>query len=89
MPEFKDPETGVVYNDDWRANDALVNTESAKYPLDEPHKDFESEKIEKGIWNVMPVQEGDHGAAVGLFSSEEMVHGFYLELCKMLCNLPD
>ncbi len=89
MPEFKDPETGVIYNDDWRANDALVNTESEKYPLDEPYTEFDSENINKGIWNVMPVREGDHGKAIGLFADEETVHSYFLEVCEMLCNLPD
>lgn len=88
MPEFSDEETGVVYDDSWHANDALVNTESAKYPLDEPHKDFDG-NIEKGIWNVMPVQQGDHGTAIGLFADKETTQSFYLELCSMLNVLPD
>ncbi len=88
MPEFTDPHTGVVYDESWHANDALVNTESAKYPLDEPHKNYDPNNMEKGIWNVMPVQSGDHGAAIGLFSDEKEVKGFYLELCEMLCELP-
>ena len=87
--EFTDPTTGVVYNDDWHANDALVNTESAKYPLDEPHKEFNSDKIEKGIWNVMPVREGDHGSAIGLFAEKQETQDFYIELCEMLNALPD
>ncbi len=82
--KFEDPTTGVVYDEKWLANDALVNTESAKYPIDEPHADYDSENIEKGIWNVMPVQEGDHGAAVGLFADETETKEFYLELCEML-----
>lgn len=88
MPEFTDPETGVVYDESWRANDALVNTESAKYPLDEPHKDYDSDDTEKGIWNVMPVEQGDHGTAIGLFANTEKTQAFYLELCEMLCELP-
>ncbi len=88
MPEFVDPETGVVYDESWHANDALVNTESAKYPLDEPHTEYDSENIKKGVWNVMPVEEGDHGAAIGLFSDKKKTQEFYLELCEMLCRLP-
>lgn len=87
-PEFKDPYTGIVYDEKWHANDALVNTESAKYPMDEPHKDYDADNVEKGVWNVMPVQQGDHGAAIGLFSDEEQIKSFYLNLCKMLCELP-
>ncbi len=88
MPEFKDEYTQVVYDDNWRSNDALINTMSATYPFDEAHKDFD-ETFEKGIWNVMPVREGDHGSAIGLFADEETVQSYYLELSDMLCNLPD
>ncbi len=87
-PEFTDPYTGVVYDESWRANDALVNTESAKYPLDEAYVDYDENNVEKGVWNVMPVQRGDHGSAIGLFSDEKEVKAFYLELCEMLCELP-
>ena len=86
--KLTDPTTGVVYDGDWLANDALVNTESEKYPLDEPHKDFDADNIEKGIWNVMPVREGDHGSAIGLFADKEETQSFYLELCEMLNELP-
>ena len=88
MPEFTDPHTGVVYDEKWHANDALVNTESAKYPIGEPYKDYDENNVEKGVWNVMPVQTGDHGAAIGLFSDEEEIKSFYLKLCEMLCELP-
>ena len=85
----EDPVTGVVYDGEWLANDALVNTESAKYPLDEPHKDFDADNIEKGMWNVMPVQKGDHGTAIGLFADKDKTQSFYLNLCEMLDELPD
>ncbi len=88
MPEFTDPYTGVVYDESWRANDALVNTESAKYPVGEPHKDYDENDVDKGIWNVMPVQKGDHGGAIGLFSDKEQIKSFYLNLCDMLNELP-
>lgn len=86
--KFEDPTTGVVYDGDWLANDALVNTESAKYPLDEPHKDYDEDAVEKGVWNVMPVEEGDHGSAIGLFADKDDTQSFYLELCEMLDELP-
>lgn len=86
--KFTDPYTGIVYDEKWLANDALVNTESAKYPLDEPFVDFDEASIEKGVWNVMPVSEGDHGTAIGLFADEQQTHDFYLELCEMLNALP-
>ncbi len=88
MLKFTDPDTGVVYDGAWLANDALVNTESARYPLDEPHKDYDPDKIEKGVWNVMPVEEGDHGTAIGLFADKQETQDFYIELCEMLNELP-
>ena len=86
--KFTDPVLGTVYDGEWLANDALVNTESAKYPLDEPYKDFDSENIETGVWNVMPVERGDHGTAIGLFADADETHEFYTELCEMLNELP-
>ncbi len=85
--KFKDPVSGIMYDGAWLANDALVNTESAKHPLDEPHKDFDADNIEKGVWNVMPVEKGDHGTAIGLFADADETHAFYIELCEMLITL--
>lgn len=85
--QFEDPDTGVVYDESWLANDALVNTESAKHPLDEPAKDFDASNIEKGVWQVMPVERGDHGTAIGLFADVEETQAFYIGLCEMLNNL--
>ena len=87
--KFTDPVLGTVYDGEWLANDALVNTESAKYPLDEPHKDYDNENVDTGVWNVMPVERGDHGTAIGLFADADETHGFYIELCEMLNALPD
>ncbi len=86
--KFKDPDTGFVYDKAWLANDALVNTESSKYPLDEPFTEFDPQSINKGVWNVMPVTEGDHGDAIGLFADKTKTHEFYLEMCEMLNELP-
>ncbi len=86
---FKDPDLGVDYDKSWLANDALVNTESAKHPFDEPYTEFDENDVTKGVWNVMPVSVGDHGTAIGLFADEEKTHEFYLEMCEMLNALPD
>lgn len=73
-------------NENWIANDGLVNTVSAKNPFDEPARDFDG-KIETGIWNVMPTLTGDHGTPIGLFSKKSEVHAFYDELTEMLISL--
>lgn len=52
----------------WRASDGASCTNSALHPLDEEWVDYKDSKgnIQKGIWNVMPVWQGDHMDVVGL-----------------------
>ena len=72
----------VAYED--FANDGLVNIGSAMHPANQPFKDFDPNNIEKGIWQVMPEQEGDHGTAIGLFADAEKTHQFYLDMMDLL-----
>ncbi len=66
-------------------NDGLVDVESAKYPFNEPHVDYdEKAPLQSGVWNVMPVFEGHHGTPIGLFSDAEQTHAFYLDLANIL-----
>lgn len=74
---------GLTFDESWRPNDGLVNTMSAKNPADEPAKDFDG-TIEKGIWNVMPVLECDHGGATGLLTGRKRIHKLYTDLAEML-----
>ncbi len=85
--EFTNEITGQVYDDEWRPNDLLCNTISAKYPFGDPHTDFDGTGTAgKGIWNVMPVQKGDHGTAIGLLANKEEHRKLYLSLSEMLLN---
>lgn len=65
-------------------NDGLVEVSSALHPDDEPFTDFDENNVNKGIWNVFPVQEGDHGTPIGLFADAEKTHEFYLNLLDLL-----
>lgn len=78
------------YNVDesWRENDGLVNVISARYPFDDPHTDFDPNNIQTGIWNVMPLSDGDHGNAIGIGVSEGELLSFYLDMIKMIENQP-
>lgn len=76
---------GLVFDDSWRENDGLVNTASARNPINEPSKAFDG-KIEPGIWNIMPVIIGDHGQAAGLCADKRTLFGFYNNLAKMLTD---
>ena len=87
--KFRDPVTGIVYDDKWLPNDALVQAEGARHPVDEPFTDYDRSSVEKGIWNVMPLSKGDHGSAVGLLGDKEEVRHFYYKMCGMLNELPE
>ena len=50
----------------WLPNDGLVNTISARYPEGAPHTDFvPGQTPERGVWQVLPVENLDHLAAIG------------------------
>jgi len=57
---------GVLIDDSWLPNDGLVNTISAQYPLNEPHKAYNADKLERGVWQVMPtITNFDHNDFAG------------------------
>lgn len=70
---------GIVIDDQWLDNDGLVSVVSAQYPTGQAHTDL-SEQIDKGVWNVLPVREGDHGTPVGLNADKESTHKLYDEI---------
>ena len=62
------PEAEAKY---YRENDGLIDVECAKYPYDEPHKDYSAaDELLPGIWHAMPTLSGDHGKAIGLFADK-------------------
>jgi hypothetical protein len=87
LGEFTDGDSETTFDESWLPNDGLVNVTSALYPEGNPHKWYEGEKAEKGIWNVMPVQKGDHGTAIGLFADKKQTREFYDNLIKTLSSL--
>lgn len=67
------------------SNDGLVNVRAALYPYDEPHENFTGgKKLSKGVWNVMPLEKGDHGTAIGLLAPKLQTHAFYARHIAML-----
>ena len=77
---------GIKFDESWIDNDGLVNTPSAKNPVDEPAKDFDG-TMEPGIWNIMPTLLCDHGAATGLLAKKKKIQSFYINLSRMLIKL--
>ena len=66
-------------------NDGLVDTFSASHPHTEPYRIWDdNEKLRPGVWNVMPITQGDHGSAIGLFESKEVTAKFYDDITELL-----
>ncbi|MBE6716343.1 MAG: helix-turn-helix domain-containing protein [Ruminococcaceae bacterium] len=78
---------GIVIDKNWRENDGLVNLISAKYPFSEEWCEYTEEKTEKGVWNVMPVRNGDHGTVIGLNASATDTHAFWVDMFNMIKKL--
>lgn len=80
-------EGGIKVDKSWQKNDGLVNTISAKYPSGAPHKTFDKNNVQKGIWNVMPVYHGDHMSLQGGMTVKNDVRLFYAEHIEMINSL--
>lgn len=78
---------GIVIDDSWLDNDGLVSVASAQYPTGDMHKDLDTQNIERGVWNVAPTAEGDHGTAVGVNADKEKTCAFYDTLFEMTASL--
>ena len=78
---------GCVVDDEWHANDGLVNTVSARAPFGAPQKPFDRDSVEKGIWNVLPDRRADHGYFQGGFLKKHDPHLFFRDLIKFLESL--
>ena len=80
-------EGGIVVDETWRRNDGLVNTISALYPSGAPHKNFDENSVQPGIWNVMPIYYGDHMSLQGGMTVKNNVRLFYAEHIDLINSL--
>lgn len=78
---------GIEIDETWQENDGLVNVISAKHPANDEWVDYTGEKVSKGIWNVMPVRNGDHGTVIGLNANTEPTNQFYTDHFSMIDEL--
>ena len=68
---------GVLIDDSWLPNDGLVNLVSAQYPFGDPHKPYDDDAIEPGVWQVMPTLSGfDHVDFAGGMQQKGGVDGY-------------
>ncbi len=78
---------GYVIDESWQQNDGLVNTISAKAPFGAPQKDYEEGNVQTGIWNIMPVHDGDHMALQGGLLKTGDIKDLYVDLLSMINSL--
>jgi hypothetical protein len=78
---------GIEVDESWRPNDGLVNTLSARAPLNAPQKEFDPDHIEKGIWNVFPDYHGDHSSLQGGYTINRDPYPFYENLLNIISGL--
>jgi hypothetical protein len=79
---------GMPVDETWRENDGLVNTVSATVPAGAPWKPLDRAKIERGLWNVFPVVDGDHMRLQGGLIRKHNIRPFYLDMLTMLSRFP-
>ncbi len=78
---------GVVLDNSWYMNDGLVNTISAMAPFDAPSTVYDENHVEKGVWNIMPIYNGDHMSLEGGLMIPNDVKGLYVDLLSMINSL--
>lgn len=77
---------GFHIDEGWRDNDGLVNTISARAPLGEPSRPFDSHDVKPGIWNVIPEMKGDHVFPQGGIIYRHNKKELYIKLLKMVTD---
>ena len=75
---------GYTFDESWQPNDGLVNTISARAPFNAPQKDFDADSVEKGMWNVYPVYEGDHMALMGDMLLTRNIRELYVDMINTI-----
>ena len=78
---------GYVIDESWQRNDGLVNTISALAPSDAPTTDYNADNVTSGIWNIMPVYDGDHMSLQGGLTKTNDVKDLYVEHLGMINKL--
>ncbi|MDD6808303.1 MAG: hypothetical protein PUD72_07690 [Oscillospiraceae bacterium] len=90
-----DKSIGEELDDSWLESDGASNTASALHPCDEPFEYFYDNHCvaKKGIWNVMPVYQGDHmdvvGGSLRAAITPYYINNYYKKFLSILENLPE
>ena len=78
---------GIEVDESWLMNDGLVNTISARAPFAAPQKEYEKTDIRRGVWNIMPIYQGDHMSLQGGLTKKNEVKDFYLKHLNLINSL--
>lgn len=79
---------GFEITTEWLNNDGLVNTISATAPFNAKSNLYNADnKLETGIWYVMPTYVGDHMSLQGDIFLKNDVRNFYLEHLARVNNI--
>ena len=90
-----DKSVGEKIDSTWLESDGASNTNSALHPDDEPFTYWADNhgEVYKGVWNVMPVYQGDHmdvvGGSLRAAITPYYVTNYYKNHIKLLENLDD
>ena len=77
-------EDGYYVDESWQMNDGLVNTSSAMAPSDAPATEYSEGNVVAGVWNVMPIYNGDHMSLQGGLTKINDVKDYYVDLLSMI-----
>ena len=80
---------GFAIDASWQENDGLVNTVSAMAPTGAPSAVFDPDRVEPGVWQIMPTYSGDHMSLQGGIMKRNDIRPFYLELLELIDTLPE
>ena len=75
---------GFVIDETWLENDGLVNTVSAKAPFGAPQQTYDPADVSPGVWNILPVYQGDHMSLQGGLFHTNDIKDLYTEHLSMI-----
>jgi triacylglycerol lipase len=75
---------GINVDEKWLENDGLVNTVSARAPINDPQKKLDENDIQPGIWNVFDTVHGDHMSVQGGLTRKKDIFDLYIKLLEII-----
>ena len=77
---------GTKIGQEWNENDGRVSTVSEVSPFGAPSRKLFPGDLKPGIWNVYPVQKGDHMSLQGGMLHKKDIRSFYLDMLSMISS---